>query len=68
MASLPPALWSQLGLAEGDRVRVSQSAAMALLPARVDATLALGTVRVPTGHAATAALGAMFGEVRVEKA
>jgi hypothetical protein len=30
--------------------------------------LALGTVRVPAGHTDTAMLGAMFGEVRVEKA
>jgi NADH-quinone oxidoreductase subunit G len=68
MASLPPALWSQLGLSDGDKVRVSQGAAMVFLPARVDTTLALGTVRVPAGHAATATLGPMFGEVRVEKA
>jgi NADH-quinone oxidoreductase subunit G len=68
MASLPPALWSQLGLNDGDKVRVSQGAAMVVLGARLDTTLALGTVRVPAGHAATAMLGAMFGEVRVEKA
>ncbi len=68
VASLPPALWSQLGLNDGDKVRVSQGAAMVVLGARVDATLALGTVRVPAGHEHTAMLGAMFGEVRVEKA
>ena len=68
VASLPPALWSQLGLSDGDKVRVSQGAAMVVLGARLDSTLALGTVRVPAGHAHTAVLGAMFGEVRVEKA
>jgi NADH-quinone oxidoreductase subunit G len=68
MASLPPALWSQLGLNDGDKVRVSQGAAMVVLGARLDTTLALGSVRVPAGHAHTATLGAMFGEVRVEKA
>jgi NADH-quinone oxidoreductase subunit G len=68
VASLPPALWSQLGLNDGDKVRVSQGAAMVVLGARVDPTLALGTVRVPAGHEHTAMLGAMFGEVRVEKA
>jgi NADH-quinone oxidoreductase subunit G len=68
VASLPAALWSQLGLNDGDKVRVSQGAAVAVLGARVDTTLAMGTVRVPAGHAATSMLGAMFGDIRVEKA
>ncbi len=67
-ASLPAALWQQLGLAAGDRVRVSQGAASAVLPAQLDATLAAGTVRVPAGHTDTATLGAAFGAVTVEKA
>ena len=66
-ASLPAALWQQLGLAAGDRVRVSQGAASAVLPARLDATLEGGTVRIPAGHADTATLGALFGAVTVEK-
>ncbi|MFT3665330.1 NADH-quinone oxidoreductase subunit NuoG [Piscinibacter sp.] len=66
-ASLPAALWQQLGLASGDRVRVAQGAASAVLPARLDATLAAGTVRVPAGHPDTATLGAAFGAVTVEK-
>ena len=68
MASLPAVLWSQLGLSSGDKVRVSQGAAMVVLGARLDTTLALRTVRVPAGHPHTAMLGAMFGEVRIEKA
>ena len=68
LASLPPALWSQLGLNEGDRVRVSQGSASAVLAARADPSLAHGCVRVPAGLPATSALGAMFGELRVEKA
>ena len=68
MASLPLALWAQLGLAAGDKVRVSQGAAQAVLPARLDATLATNTVRVPAGHAETATLGAMFGPISVERA
>ena len=68
VASLPQALWNQLGLAAGDMVRVSQGTAHAVLPARLDATLAAGAVRVPAGHAGTAALGAMFGAIEVEKA
>ena len=67
-ASLPQALWSRLGLAAGDRVRVAQGAAQAVLPARLDESLAADTVRVPAGHADTATLGAMFGAVTVEKA
>jgi NADH-quinone oxidoreductase subunit G len=67
-ASLPPALWAQLGLADGAKVRVTQGAAHAVLPARLDATLAATAVRVPAGHADTAALGAMFGAISVERA
>ena len=67
-ASLPEALWSRLGLVPGDRVRVSQGGASAVLPARLDATLAADTLRVPAGHPDTATLGAMFGAVAVDKA
>jgi NADH-quinone oxidoreductase subunit G len=67
-ASLPAALWSQLGLVDGDRVRVLQGAALAVLPARLDAHLAANAVRVPAGHPETATLGAMFGPLTIEKA
>ena len=67
-ASLPTALWQQLGLQSGDKVRVSQGAGSVVLPARLDATLAAGVVRVPAGHADTVALGAMFGPIDVVKA
>ena len=68
VVSLPQALWHQLGLTAGDTVRVSQGAAHAVLPARLDATLAAAAVRVPAGHSDTATLGAMFGAITVEKA
>jgi NADH-quinone oxidoreductase subunit G len=68
VASLPQGLWSQLGLATGDKVRVSQGAGQAVLPAKLDPTLAATAVRVPAGHPDTAALGAMFGAITVEKA
>ena len=68
VVGLPQALWNQLGLAAGDTVRVSQGAAHAVLPARLDTTLAATAVRVPAGHPSTAALGAMFGAIVVEKA
>ncbi len=68
VASLPATLWSQLGLAHGDSVRVSQGSAQATLHARLDASLAANVVRVPAGHPATASLGAMFGAISVAKA
>jgi NADH-quinone oxidoreductase subunit G len=68
VASLPSALWSQLQLSEGDKVLVSQGQAAVVLPACEDAALAADTVRVPAGHPATSALGAMFGPISVEKA
>ena len=48
--------------------RSSQGAASATLPAREDASLAANAVRIAAGHASTAALGAMFGPITVEKA
>ena len=72
VASLPQALWAELGLAEGAQVKVSQDgptgAVSAVLPAVLDASLPANVVRVPAGHADTATLGASFGTVRVEKA
>jgi NADH-quinone oxidoreductase subunit G len=65
---VPSALWQQLGLKAGDRVRVAQGSAAALLPAGEDATLAATAVRVSAGHEHTATLGAMFGPITVEKA
>jgi len=67
IVSLPQALWVQLGLNAGDKVRVSQGSAQAVLPVQLDATLADTAVRVPAGHADTASLGAMFGAISVEK-
>jgi NADH-quinone oxidoreductase subunit G len=68
VVGVPQALWSQLGLADGAQVRVMQGAAQAVLPARLDTTLAATAVRVSAGHAHTAMLGAMFGAISVEKA
>jgi NADH-quinone oxidoreductase subunit G len=68
VASLPAALWSQLGLSAGASVKVAQGSAYAVLPARLDDTQAANTVRVPAGHPATASLGAMFGAITVERA
>ncbi|HMZ00762.1 MAG TPA: molybdopterin-dependent oxidoreductase, partial [Burkholderiaceae bacterium] len=66
--SLPASLWGRLGLAEGDSVNVTQGGETVKLPAVLDAGLAEGTVRIPTGVAATAKLGALFGAVNVVRA
>jgi NADH-quinone oxidoreductase subunit G len=68
VASLPSALWRQLGLTAGDKVLVAQGQTAVVLPAREDATLAANAVRVAAGHPATQALGPMFGPLTVEKA
>jgi NADH-quinone oxidoreductase subunit G len=68
VASLPSGLWAQLGLTDGAKVRIRQGEASAVLPARLDATLAADVVRVPAGHPDTATLGAMFGPIAVEAA
>jgi NADH-quinone oxidoreductase subunit G len=64
---VPSALWRELGLNVGDRVRVSQGHASVTLPAREDATLAAHAVRIAAGHATTASLGAMFGAIDIER-
>jgi len=66
-ASVGTALWQSLGLQPGDSLRVRQDGGEAVLPARHDPTLADGTVRVPAGHRATAALGEMTGTLTVER-
>lgn len=68
VASLPQALWAELGLAEGAQVKVTQDGGSAVLPAALDASLPANVVRVPAATAATASLGASFGAIRVEKA
>ena len=64
---LPTALWNQLGLQEGAKVLVTQDGATVQLPARLDGALPATVVHVPTGHADTAGLGAMFGALSIAK-
>jgi NADH-quinone oxidoreductase subunit G len=68
MAGLPADLWQQLGLKDGDSVKVTQGSGWTVLPARLEAALPKSTVRVAAGHPATATLGDMFGPLQVEKA
>ncbi|MEJ2767833.1 NADH-quinone oxidoreductase subunit NuoG [Mycetohabitans sp. B46] len=66
--SLPAALFDQLGLKEGDAVRVRQGEASVTLPALRDAKLHDAVVRVPAATSAAAKLGSLFGDLLVEKA
>ena len=58
----------KLGIPAGTTVKVSQGLGSANLVAAADDKLPRGVVRVAAGHAATAALGAMFGTITVERA
>jgi len=59
---------NKLGIESGAEVRVGQGTGSVLLLAAADDKLPRGVVRVAAGHAATAALGAMFGTITVERA
>ncbi len=58
----------KLGVQAGATVKVSQGQGSVHLIAAADDKLPKGVVRVATGHAATAVLGAMFGAITVERA
>ncbi|MET3447969.1 NADH-quinone oxidoreductase subunit NuoG [Ralstonia sp. 1138] len=66
-AGVPADLYAQLGLVDGDAVRVTQGQTSVVLPAVLDKSLASGVIRVPAATEASAQLGAMFGAVSVEK-
>jgi NADH-quinone oxidoreductase subunit G len=68
VASLPSALFAELGLKAGDPVRVSQGEQVLIIAAAEDPSLASGVVRIAAGHADTATLGAMFGAIGVTRA
>jgi NADH-quinone oxidoreductase subunit G len=65
VVGVPPALFAAMRLS--DKVLVGTGEANTILPAREDGTLAEGAVRIAAGHPDTAALGAMFGTVKLEK-
>ena len=58
----------KLGLRSGDQARVSQGEGSVQLAVAADDGLPAGVARVAAGHAATAALGPMFGTITVERA
>jgi NADH-quinone oxidoreductase subunit G len=67
-ARMAPATLAALGLCAGDRVRVAQGGTGVELVVQEDEGLAAGCVRVATAHPSTAALGAMSGDLSVERA
>jgi NADH-quinone oxidoreductase subunit G len=56
------------GLQPGDKARVRQGEASALLECALDEGLPDGVVRVPAAHASTSTLGPMFGPLTMERA
>lgn len=66
-ARIAPATLAALGLNAGERVRVSQGAAAAELVVEADLALASGCVRIAAAHPSTATLGAMSGELSLER-
>ncbi|MFY9509765.1 MAG: molybdopterin-dependent oxidoreductase, partial [Rubrivivax sp.] len=68
VAGISSKVWRELGLQAGAKVLLGQGQGALLIAAREDASLADNAVRVAAGHAATVALGPMFGAITVEKA
>jgi NADH-quinone oxidoreductase subunit G len=67
-AGLNQKLFTELGLKEGDVVRVSQDSKSVDLPATLEVNLAPGAVRISAGTMASAKLGSMNGPITVGKA
>jgi NADH-quinone oxidoreductase subunit G len=67
VARMNRALFEKLGLREGDVVRVRQGAGAALVAARMDDRLPEGCIRLAAARPETAQLGALFGEIKVER-
>jgi NADH-quinone oxidoreductase subunit G len=63
-----PALIAKLGLAAGSLVRLTQEGGEAVLELVPDERLPEGVLRVAAAHPSTADLGAMFGEIVLERA
>ncbi|MDO8370279.1 MAG: NADH-quinone oxidoreductase subunit NuoG [Candidatus Nitrotoga sp.] len=67
VAGMSAVLAQQLGVADGERVRVTQGSGSAELAVEIDAGLPANVLRVAAGHSSTSALGSMFGPISVEK-
>jgi NADH-quinone oxidoreductase subunit G len=67
-ARLNAATAAKLGLDGAAEVTVKQGAAAVKLPLKIDAGVPDGAIRLAAAHASTAALGAMFAQLSVERA
>lgn len=67
-ASMHSSVMARLGLADGGMVTVRQGDARAVVRAQADDRLPDNCVRLAAAHPLTATLGAMLGEVSVERA
>jgi len=67
-AWMSASLLAQLAIKVGDKVKVAQGNASAILSAALDAGLPANVVRVAAAHPSTATLGPMFGALAIEKA
>jgi len=72
--ALPPRAWispglaQDLGVKQGERVKILQGDGSATVEVGVDARLPAGCIRLAAAHRHTAGLGPMFGPVSVERA
>ena len=66
-ASAHPELLVQLGVTEGTRVQVRQGDKVVELPLVADPGVPAGSLRVPAAYPETAALGALFGAIQIER-
>ena len=60
-------IFTELGLKEGDAVRITQDSQSVDMPAILEAHLAPGAVRISAGTMASAKLGSMYGPITVSK-
>src|SRR5450759_839824 len=67
VAAMNGALFSQLGLRDGDQVKITQGGGTAVLTAARDDKLPANCIRVPAAHPLTAGLGGMFGIITAER-
>ncbi|MDV6341990.1 NADH-quinone oxidoreductase subunit NuoG [Nitrosomonas sp. Is24] len=66
-AWMPTALLENLGIAAGDQVRIKQGEGFVQLEAAQDEKLPVNCIRIAGAHPKTVALGALFGEIVLEK-
>jgi NADH-quinone oxidoreductase subunit G len=68
VVSLPGSLVERLGLRQDDLVRIFQQGGEALLPFVRDDRLPVNCARIPAARPETSGLGALFGDVELERA